>query len=90
MGIAYLNGSGTMTSLNELYETLSVLEHSMGGMAFILDQMLVRVILDLDVEQQNLLYFISDTLKGAKAKMKRVCPDGSEPRFEMIGAKADE
>ncbi len=83
MSISYANGDGQMISFTKLYEILSVLESSMGGMAFILEEMLNRVCLDLDVDQQDLLYFIANTLKEAKTKITDICPDGSKPSFEF-------
>ena len=82
--LAYLNASGEMSTLDDLYRALSITGQNLGGLAFVLEQMLSWVILDLDIEQQELLYFVFNTIKEGQKRLDSVRPDGSSSKFDFI------
>ena len=82
--LAYLNGKGEMSTLDDLYQALSSTGQNLGGLAFVLEQMLTRMLLELDIEQQELLYFVFNTIKEGQHKLESVRPDGSTPKFDII------
>ncbi len=89
MSITYLSGDCQKVSIKQLYETLFDLGTNVSGMATILEQMLLSgVVFDLSIEQQEVLWFLCNTLKEARKKTAEVCPDGSTSHFEIM-AKED-
>jgi hypothetical protein len=83
--VSYLNVDSGMTTLDQVYEILQLVNTGLEGSVFILEELLNDAFLGkISIQHQSVMWFIRNTLVDYQDKLTSIRPDGTGCRVEVI------